>query len=180
MDRPNSRDEFIHISLRVPTSIKRGLEKDAKRANTNFNSLASQILSKYLSFDKIAKHVSAIPINEYLFSGMLEDMPVDHLERLGKELGPKLIKRTFVFLDLEYDLDGLIHNYFDPMSSFSGWYTFTAAESESGRKLMFEHQYGLKWSAFLKTYISSIIKTATGTEPRTTMDDGLLIIYLGQ
>ena|GEM_PF-2301431 len=167
----------VHISLRIPVSTKDSLEKDVKRQHTNFNSLASGILAKSTSFDKIAEHIDAIPLNGPLFSGMLEDAPLEHLESLGKELGAELIKETFVFLDLEYDIEGLIQHYFEPMSSFSKWYTFTVAGSGQNRRLMFKHSRGPKWSAFLKAYVSSIIKAATGIEPRATADNHLVTVY---
>jgi len=177
MDYPKSRVEFVHISLRIPMIVKNDLEQDARRQRTNFNSLASKILTKYTSFDKIAEHIEAIPINGRLFSGMLSEVPTEDLERLGKELGPQLIKETFAFLDLKYDIDGLIEHYFDPMSSFSTWYIFTLAGIGPNRRLMFKHSRGPKWSAFLKAYISSIINAATGIEPRAIIDDRLVTVY---
>ena|ERR1700733_3466338 len=177
MINQKERVEQVHISLRIPVSTKENIERDVMREHTNFNSLASKILMKYTSFDKIAEHINAIPLNGPLFSGILEDVSVEHLEHLGKELGPKLIKQTFAFLDLEYDIDGLIRHYFEPMSSFSGWYSFTVAGNGLNRRLMFQHSHGPKWSAFLKAYISSIIKAATGVEPRVTADESLVTVY---
>jgi hypothetical protein len=108
---------------------------------------------------------------------MLDSIQTEEMERLGRELGPRVVKQTFAFLGLNFDLEGLIEHYFQPVSSFSRWYTFNVVGSGANRKLMFEHQYGRKWSAFLKQYIGGIIKSATGTEPRITIDDGLVTGY---
>jgi hypothetical protein len=177
VDNLKERIEFVHISLRIPKSTKDNLERQASRQHTNFNSLASKILLKGASYDTIAEHVNAVTINGLLFTGMLEDAQTEHLEQLGKVLGPKLIKQTFAFLGLEFDLDGLIRYYFDPVSSFSRWYSFSVIGSGSNRKLMFQHQHRSKWSAFLRAYISAIVKAATGIEPRITSDEGLVIAY---
>jgi hypothetical protein len=132
---------------------------------------------KHISFDIITEHVRAIPINGPLFSGLLDATPIEVLERLGTELGPKLIKQTFVFLDLDFDINGLIQHYFEPMSSFSGWYEFRLVVTEKNRKLMFKHSHGPKWSSFLRAYISSMIRAATGTELRIITDEELVTVY---
>jgi hypothetical protein len=72
---------------------------------------------------------------------MLDGIEIDEMERLGKELGPKLVKKTFTFLNLELDLDGIIEHYFRPLSKNSKWYNFNIAGSGTGRKLLFEHPY---------------------------------------
>jgi len=79
-----------------------------------------------------------------------------------------------LFLDIDFNLDELIEHYFEPVSSYSGWYTFNTAMHGANRILMFRHSYGPKWSAFLKQYIASIIKSATGIEPEVTIEDGLV------
>lgn len=145
--------------------------------HTTFSSQVSMILTRYASFDKFVNQVDAVSLNAPLFTGLLEDAPVDHLELLGKTIGPHLIKRAFTVLDLPYNLDGLIDHYFKPMSSYSKWYTFTIAGTGANRKLMFQHTHGPKCSALLKVYISNIIKSATGSEPRVVADHRLVTVY---
>lgn len=125
----------------------------------------------------IVEQVEAVPLNNPLFTGILDMIDADEMGKLGAELGPRLVKNTFTFLDLEFDVDGLIENYFRPVSKYSRWYSFNVWGSGVTRKLMFEHSYGLQWSAFLKHYIAGIIKSATGSEPRITLDDGLITVY---
>jgi hypothetical protein len=131
---------------------------------------------KHVSFDRILDHVGAIPLNGPLFSKMLNEVPLEEMEKLGKELGPELIKRTFAFLGLSFDLENLIKSYFGPLSSYSRWYRFNISGSGRNRRLLFEHSHGPKWSAFLGQYIGGIIKSATGIEPRTLVEDSLVVI----
>jgi len=177
MQNPKERIEYIHVSLRIPAELKTDLEGHARNQLVNFNSLVNRVLVKYTSFDRIAEHVGAIPLNGRLFAGMLENVPREEMERLGKELGSDLIQETFQFLGLEYDIRGLIKHYFEPMSMFSGWYKFTIVGTGPNRRLMFQHAFGPKWSAFLKAYVSSIIKAATGLDVRALADNHILTIY---
>jgi hypothetical protein len=177
MERLTERVEYVHVSLRIPLPAKNSVDEEARQQHLNFNSLVSKILEKHISFDKIAEDLNAISLDGLLFSEMLEAEPLERLEQLGEELGAELVKQTFVFLGLEHDIYGLIRHYFETMAAFSGWYSFAIVGSGSNRKLMFEHHYGPKWSAFLKAYISSIIRTATGSEHRVTMDDSIVTVY---
>jgi hypothetical protein len=125
----SQKREFVHVSYRIPSEVKAGLEREAKRRDTNVNSLVTQILSKYTSFDRIVERVEAVPLNKPLFTGMLDAIEADRMERLGEELGPRLVKQTFAFLNLDFDMDGLIQNYFQPLSMYSRWYSFNVAGS---------------------------------------------------
>ncbi|MDA4123775.1 MAG: hypothetical protein OK456_11405, partial [Thaumarchaeota archaeon] len=177
MPNPRGRVEYVHISLRIPTSLKESLEKDASRDHMNLNSLVSKILVKYSSFDKIADLVGAIPLNTQLFGEMLNSVPQDRMESIGKEIGPKLIRQTFTLLGIEYDIDSLIQYYFEPLAAYSRWYRFYVVGTSPNRRLMFEHSHGGKWSAFLRHYITGIIKSATGAEPKTTVSDDLVTVF---
>jgi hypothetical protein len=174
----SARGKFVHVSFRISSDVKASIEREAKRRGTNVNSLVGQVLTKFSSFDRIAEHVEAVPLNKPLFAGMLAKVEEEEKERLGKELGPKVMKSTFAFLSLEFDIDGLIDHYFRPLSMYSNWYSFNVVGNGGTRKLIFEHHYGPKWSAFLKGYLLGIIKSATKSEPRVDMDDGLVTIFL--
>lgn len=169
--------KFVHVSVRIPIELKSELENAARRQDTNFNSLVNHVLSRYASFERITNQMEAIPVNRFLFDEMLNDVPTEEMERIGKKLGPKLVKQAFAFLNLDYDMDGLIRHYFRPVSSFARWYSFDMAGSGSNRRLMFEHNHGSKWSVFLKHYIAGIVKSATGSEPRVAIDDSLVTVY---
>ncbi len=173
----NSNDKFVYVSIRIRQRLKDRLAEEAKHHKTNINALVNATLEKHDSFDRITEHLRAIPLNQQLFAAMLDSTTEERMERVGKELGPHIIKKTFSFLNIEYNLDNLIEHCFEPLGSFSGWYIFSSSRSGPSRRLMFEHVHGPKWSAFLKYYIAGMIKAATGVEPRITVEDGLLVAY---
>jgi hypothetical protein len=157
--------------------LRTELRSEAKERGVSLNSLINQILEKHVAFDRIVEQMGGIPLSRLLFTGMLDGVSLEEMERLGKELGPKLVKQAFAFLGLSYDLDNLIKRYFAPLSSFSGWYSFNVSGSGRDRKLLFAHRYGIKWSTFLAQYIGGIIKVAISREPRTDIEDNLVTVY---
>jgi hypothetical protein len=172
-----SQREFDHVSFRVRSKTMTVLKTEADRLGVSVNSLVNQVLSNYALFNRIVEHMEAVPLNKALFTAMLDAIEMSEMERIGKELGPTIVKSTFRFLGLDFDLDSLIEHYFQPVSMFSRWYVFNVAGSGSNRTLMFAHPYGPKWSAFLKTYLAGIVNAATGSEPRITVEDGLVTVF---
>jgi hypothetical protein len=158
-------------------ALKTHLENEARGHNTNFNSLTNSILAKHESFDRIVEQGSAVSVDRFLFSAMLDGLESDEMEDIGKRLGPGFIRQTFKFLNLNFDLEGLIHHYFEPFSMYSNWYNLNLVESGHNRRLMFKHGHGRKWSVFLAPYLAGIIKAATAADPTTTIDDGLVTVY---
>jgi hypothetical protein len=118
-----------------------------------------------------------LPSDQGEANPLLNNVEVSELELLGRELGLRLVKKTFAFLNLDFDLDGLIKYFFRPLSTYSRWYSFNVAGSGTNRKLLFEHPYGSKWSAFMKHYLAGIIKSSTGMEPRITVDEELVTVF---
>jgi hypothetical protein len=61
--------KFVHVSFRIPTTLKASLEQEAKRRDINTSALAVQVLAKYISFDMIVERLEAVPLNKTLFKG---------------------------------------------------------------------------------------------------------------
>jgi len=167
-------DTFIHVSLRLPERLRNQLKKEAKHRNITLNSLINAVLSKYISFDKIVEGTNAIPLNGPFFREWLEITSTDQMESIAKNLGPKVVRQSFAFRGIDFNLDNLIEFYFEPVSAHSGWYLFNTYFEGTSRKLIFKHSHGPKWTAFLKLYVASILRSATGTEPEVTIEDEIL------
>lgn len=170
--------KFVHVSYRIPMEARVALAREAKRLGINENALVNRVFAKFVFFDRIADFLEAVPLNKRLFNGMLGTIEASEMASLGRELGSSRIKRMFSFLNIDFDVDNLITYFFQPLSTYSKWYDFNIVRTGTSAKLMFEHPYGAKWSAFLGQYLAAIIRSATGTEPRTTADEELVTIVL--
>jgi len=165
MERLKSR-RSVHISLRVPSELREELQREGSRRKINFNSLGNRILEKYLSFDRLVEHEHSVVIERKVFLGILEEVPVESLAELGKKLGPQVVKESFEFFGIPLTLDNLISNYFTPIGAFSDNYECNATGSTPNLKLILAHEYGDKWSIFLREYASGIIESILGTKPK--------------
>jgi hypothetical protein len=167
---------FVHISFRIPVELKEELEDDVKKQKTNLNSLGNAILAGHMFFDRIAEREGVVMLGRQVFAQIINVIPAEQAERIGKEIGQKMIERAFTVLNIKNDLDNLIARYIIPMGIYSGWYNFSEVNIGPNRKLMLEHNYGQNWSLFLKQYLSGTIRSVTGIEPKIEINKGLLTI----
>lgn len=164
----------MHLSFRIPENLRRELNKEAERQRINLNALANRILTKYVDFDRIAEHEHSIILDRRIFSSIIEVASGEDLESLGRELGPRLVKQTFEFFGIEPTVEILVSRYFEPMGAYSGRYQSNVVGNAPDLKLILEHDYGVKWSAFLAEYTRGVIKSLLGTEPRIELNSDLI------
>lgn len=174
MKKDTTHDRFVHVSLRIDEELRDQLNREAKRRHVTLNSLINAILAKYDSFDKIVEGTKAIPLSGAFFRELLAITSTDQIEEIAKKLGEKVVRQSFASRGIDFNLDNLIKFYFEPLSEHSGWYEFNFHPAGTGRKLIFTHSHGQKWTAFLRRYLTAIIRSATGVEPDVTVDDGVL------
>ncbi len=172
----NNGNQFVHISLRIPDNVRSELDKEAKRQGINVNALANRILAKYLIFDRMVEHEHSIVLDRRIFLPIIEKVTREEFEDLGMRLGPRLVKQTFQFYDIEPTVESLISRYFEPMGSYSGRYESNVVRSGRHLKLILEHDYGSKWSAFLAEYAKGVGKSLLGAEPKIELNDDLVVI----
>lgn len=174
MKKDTERNRFVHIRLRIHEELRDQLNREAKRRNITLNSLIIAILSKCISFDMIIEAMKAVPLNRAFLDELLEIASTDELESIAKRLGPKVVRKSFAFRGIAFNLDNLVKFYFEPLSAYSGWYSFNTYFEGTTRILVFEHPLGQKSTAFLKRYIAGIIRSANGIEPEVTIEDETL------
>jgi hypothetical protein len=166
----------VHTSIRISENLMDVLEEDAFHQNISCSFLITRILMKYVFFDRLANQVEAITMNGSLFTDVLADIPQETLESIGKKRGSSLWMDAFSFANLNWDLESLIKHLFEPGAQYSRWYKFNVVKSSSTTKLIFAHDYGRKWSAFLASYLGSIVNSATARQPKIGFDDKMVTI----
>jgi hypothetical protein len=165
---------FVHISVRISVKLRNRLKREANRRHVTLNSLINEIIERHEVFDKIMETMKAIPLSEEFFRVWLQKTSQEDMEEMAKSIGPKVVRRSFASRGIEFNLDNLIEFYFEPLSDYSGWYLFEWDFVGESRKLIFTHPHGPKWTAFLRQYYGSLIRSAMGAEPDVTVEEGVV------
>jgi hypothetical protein len=106
----------FHVSVRIPAPLRNRLKKEAKLRHVTLNSLIISILAKYDSFDKILEGTKAIPLSGAFFEELLEITSIEEMENIARKLGAKVVRQSFAFQGIDFNLDNLIEFYFEPLS----------------------------------------------------------------
>ena len=114
-------------------------------------------------------------LEKLLFRKIMDRISPEEMSDIGKEMDPRGVKETLIFLDMKTGLDALVSGCFEKMALSSGQYQLNSVRKGDNYRLVFRHEYGPKWSSFLKSYVSEIIKSVAGIEPKVRIEGGLVI-----
>ncbi|MDG6935008.1 MAG: hypothetical protein JRN68_09975 [Nitrososphaerota archaeon] len=107
---------------------------------------------------------------------MLENTDVEDLERIAREIGPQTVKRNFVFFNVPATLDNLVSKYFEPVGMFSSSFDVNVSGEGPNVKLVLTHEYGPKWSRFLREYCAGVIESIIGARPIIRIENNVVTI----
>ena len=62
---------YVHMSVRLPLSLKEALRSEAAIRGLNVNSLIEMVLTKFTTYDIIAEYNSSVQMNASLFKNLL-------------------------------------------------------------------------------------------------------------
>jgi len=106
-----------HLSIRIPSEIGAELAIEARHQGITVNAMVNRALERYLSFDRLADFDHSVTLERQIFEKMLENVDVEDLERIAREIGPQTVKRDFVFFNIPATLDNLVSKYLDHIQS---------------------------------------------------------------
>jgi hypothetical protein len=170
---------FSHLSIRIPTEIGAELANEAGRQRITVNAMVNRALERYLSFDRLADFDHSVTLERQIFEKMLERVDAEDLERIAREIGPQTVKRDFVFFNIPATLDNLVSKYFEPVGMFSSRFDVNASGESPNVKLVLTHEYGPKWSRFLREYSARVIESTMGARPTIRIENNVVTIDFG-
>ena len=162
------------ITLRLPNHILEILKKEADQKDLTLNALVTKILNKNIAFEMHVNAVSSITMTHDLFMKMIEKMDESEIVEIAKE-GPKVIKKLFKILGLEYDLDHIIYSYFTIVSKYCGWYEFIHKVKHDRYRLVFNVVPESKWTRFVQVYVKTILESLKIRIDEESVNDTVIV-----
>lgn len=167
--------ETSRITLRLSNDILKVLRQRSTEKSLPLNAIIAQILRKNVIFDTRMNALPSIIMSQALFSLIL-----DKLNRADKEewaiKGLKTVKNLFTILDLEYNVENVINEYFSMIGKYCYWYSFHYTVDENHYHLVFETELGHGWIEFLQFYIQKILQSLNVTIDNESIMDTVLIV----
>ena len=162
------------VTLRLPYQVLEVLKKEAEKRDLPLNALVTKILYKNISFDLHMKAMPSITMQHDLLTKIIDRIDESYMEEIAKEES-NTVKKLFKILGLEYNVDNVVHNYFDVVGKYCGWYDFTYEVKRDKYRLVFNTQLSSKWTKFLLTYVRVILESLKIHIDDESLSDGIIV-----
>src|SRR5579872_4668691 len=156
-----------NLTIALNEMLLNQLKNEAKRDNNTINAKTNMILEKYLQFYTHVEEQHGIILPSEIWKKIVsltdeKDM-IDMLESKG--INTFLI--LFEHSNIPVTIDNLIKHLFGTMSLHAGYYhRFTSQKNKMGCiSLVFEHDFGIKWSKIIGTAFSNVLKKLLNITP---------------
>ncbi len=141
-------------AFRLETSLILGLERVARRLHVSENMYVTQILTAALRVESLIPALGRIALGSETFASIMSTTNPDSLEMDGFALGRKNYSMVREILESIGCQMTFIQFLVYILAEGGEWFTVEGNATESSDRLTLRHQYGEKWSIFLKSYIS--------------------------
>lgn len=148
----------VRLTLRLQSDLFDYLKRYASKKDLTINGMISNILSKNVIYDETTDVISNIMLPHDLFFSLVSKLKESEVEEISKE-GPKVVKKIFDIMGLQYDIDHVIHDYFAILAKHCKWFEFTHKVTGDRYRLVFCIDMNLKWATFLQHYLRTIIES---------------------
>ncbi|MEX1150831.1 MAG: hypothetical protein WEB28_01965 [Nitrosopumilaceae archaeon] len=151
------------------------LKEEANGKGISLNAVIARILCKNVQFDMRMNALPSITMPHTLFSILLEKLNREDKEELATR-GVKTIKNMFTALDLEYNIENVIDEYFTILGKYCGWYTFNYDVDDTNYHLVFKTELGKDWIEFLQFYVKTILHSLKINIDNESITDSVFIV----
>jgi hypothetical protein len=162
-------------TVRLPEEILKALKEKASKNDASLNSIITKILRKNVIFDMRMNALPSITMSQALFSTIFDKLTTTEKEEVVNR-GLQTIKNLFTVLNLEYNTENVLNEYFTILGKYCGWFTFHYDVDENHYRLVFEAELGHGWIEFLQFYVQKILQSLKVTIDNESIAESVLII----
>jgi hypothetical protein len=171
-------------TFRLKKNILRELDRLAKVMRGSSNQLVDDFLEEIFVRKMLKNGVRTMTLSREGVLNLLQLTNNDDdsaVRRVGGDLGGSEPKQIYAVHDVKPSWDTLLTDLNKVYSKTYEWFEFTShchSDPITGKetyRLIFTHDAGSKWTAFLEGYITNMIKSLLKAEPKViTATDNLL------
>ena len=146
------------LTLRLQSDLLEILKQNAHKKDLTLNALITNVLHKNVAYDETVNVLPNIIVPHDLFFSMVDKMAESDVVDIVKE-GPRIVKKHFDILGLQYKIDHVIYNYFVMLAKYCNWFEFSHKVTGNNYRLVFCTGNNPKWSSFVQQYVRTILES---------------------
>ena len=164
-------------ACRLDVELLEGVKKAARREGVSENSFVKSLLAQRVRADPLMHALPYVVISRRALVPILGSTIADGLEMVGLDLG----KRNFALARELYESTGrelgFAEYLVEILDKEAQWFKVEGIQDKPER-LTLHHECGMKWSLFLKAYLTSAYEVISRERIRMTINDAYVGIEL--
>lgn len=168
-------------TFRFKKDTLRELDRMAKEMNVSANQLADDCIVENLIHKMLKNGIQTMTLSRESIMKILALSKDDNeIRGVGWELGGSGPKQIYAIHDVELNWNALLIDLDRVYSKACGWFEFKHychrdRTGKETRRLIFTHDAGSKWTAFLEGHMMNMLKSLLNVEPKVvTATDKML------
>lgn len=166
---------MVTRSFRLDKKLLQNVARLARKYGMTENHLVTSWLVWRIGFDPLIPTFDGLLLTTETFQSILGTCDIDSIETIAFELG----KKHFTMAKTLFEASGvqLTFRMFmaEILSSRARWFTIEGGdETEAPRQLLLQHKLSIKWSIFLKGYLSGAYESMSHGRLNTTLTENFI------
>lgn len=149
---PNSREKTETITFRLPTSLLKGLKKDAQFEGISLNSLATKVFSNHVQWEKYERKMGLLPMTKVFLKDVIERMTPEEIINLADQIEKDYFKSMLVFMKRGHNKKEFV-NVLRTWLSVSWMQLSLEVRDDGNYYFTIRHDLGKNWSLYIKTLV---------------------------
>jgi hypothetical protein len=149
-----------NITLAIDTEIQNMLKNIAEGEGLSINSKINSILWKYVSFYKYIEQDGSLIIPSRSVNFFIENIDEEKWIQEYSDTLEEIVPFFFLELKAEKTLENTLKVVFDRLLAYGGSYKGYSChvDNDGYLNLVFQHEYGIRWSRILSTVYTLFIQ----------------------
>lgn len=164
-------------AFRLDIELLKGLTTVARREGISENAFVQNPLSQRVNADPLIRAFPYIVLSRRSFAPILGMTNQDGLEMVGLDLG----RRNFAYARELYGSGGMeldLSQYMTEVLDKQAHWFETEGVNNKPERMTLRHEYGLKWSLFLKNFLNGACEVVSHDKMRMGVTDAYVSIEL--
>lgn len=156
-----------NLTVVMDEFLLKQLKNEAEKNGHSINAKTNIILAKYLQFYRHVEEQRGIILPAEIWKKVVNLLDEKEMIEMLESAGANTFLILFEHNNIPMTMDNLIKYLFETMSLWAGCYhRFTSQKDRQGyTSLVFEHDFGIKWSNAIGTVFGDVIKKSLNITP---------------
>ncbi|MDP8887155.1 MAG: hypothetical protein M3M91_05120 [Thermoproteota archaeon] len=157
---PARNNKKLNITLAIDIETQKALKNIAEAEGLSVNSKVNSILWKYISFYKYVEQDRSLIVPSRSVNFFLENIDEDKWIKEYSDMLDEINPFYFLELKAAQSLENTLKVVFDRLLAYGGSYKAYSChlDNDGNMNLVFQHEYGMKWSRILSAVYTRFIQ----------------------